>query len=250
MKYQEFYDLADEMEKACGDWENTEGMSENALKELMAKAEAMERENEKLRKSEKKKPRHFRLKKRYIVVLAAALSLLFGSAVVGDRAWISEGNDLERETEVTTKVDTDEKEDILREEEEIYREIGEKLGIMPIRMQHIPEGMKLDSYQIMENTGWAYLFYLYNDNLMCIQMAKENIESSSNVQWDGESRKLEDISNIFGYTENIVAYCIDENSRNYIANVSYGNGFYVISCNCMNENEFLEILNGLYFKSL
>ena len=101
MKYQEFYDLADEMEKACGDWENTEGMSEHALKELMAKAEAMEREK-------RKKTRHFRLKKRYIVVLAAALSMLFGSAVVGDRAWISDSNDLERETEVTTKVDPDE----------------------------------------------------------------------------------------------------------------------------------------------
>ena len=133
MKYQEFYDLADEMEKACGDWENTEGMSENALKELMAKAEAMERENEKLKKPKKRNTRHFWLKKRYIVVLAAALSLLFGSAVVGDRAWISDSNDLERETEVTTKVNTDEKESILREEEEIYREIGEKLGIVPIR---------------------------------------------------------------------------------------------------------------------
>ena len=54
MKYQKFFDLADEMEKACGDWENTEGMSENALKELMAKAEAMERENEKLKKPKKK----------------------------------------------------------------------------------------------------------------------------------------------------------------------------------------------------
>ena len=243
MKYQEFYDLADEMEKACGDWENTEGMSEHALKELMAKAEAMEREK-------RKKTRHFRLKKRYIVVRAAALSMLFGSAVVGDRAWISDSTDLERETEVTTKVNTDEKESILREEEEIYREIGEKLGIMPMRTAGMPDGIVLDSYLIMDSTGWACLNYLYHDNLICIQMAKENIESSSNVQWDGNSRKIDNISNIHGFTENITAYCIDENNHNYIANVSYGNGFYVISCNCMDENEFLEILNGIYFKSL
>lgn len=243
MKYQEFYDLADEMEKACGDWENTEGMSEHALKELMAKAEAMEREK-------RKKTRHFRLKKRYIVVLAAVLSMLFGSAVVGDRAWISDSTDLERETEVTTKVDTDEKEDILREEEEIYREIGERLGIMPIWLGNMPKGMVLDGYTIAEETGWAYVYYLYHDNLICIQMAKENIESSSNVQWDGNSKKLESVFNIHGYTEYIEAYCVDEENHNYGACITYGNGYYSIFGCFDNENEFLEILNGVYFKSL
>ena len=243
MKYQEFYDLADEMEKACGDWENTEGMSEQALKELMAKAEAMEREK-------RKKTRHFRLKKRYIVVLAAALSMLFGSAVVGDRAWISDSNDLERETEVTTKVDTDEKEDILREEEEIYREIGEKLGIMPMWLGHMPDGMILDSYSITEKTGWAYVFYLYNDQLICIQMAKKNKESSSNVQWDGNSRKIDNISNLHGFSENIEAYCTDEEHQNYGACITYGNGYYNIFGFFEDENEFIEILNGIYFKSV
>ena len=243
MKYQEFYDLADEMEKACGDWENTEGMSEHALKELMAKAEAMEREK-------RKKTRHFRLKKRYIVVLAAVLSMLFGSAVVGDRAWISDSTDLERETEVTTKVNTDEKESILREEEEIYREIGEKLGIMPMRTAGMPDGIVLDSYLIMDSTGWACLNYLYHDNLICIQMAKENIESSSNVQWDGNSRKIENISNLHGFTENIEAYCIDEEHHNYTANITFGNGYYSILGCFIEENEFIEILNGIYFKSL
>ena len=243
MKYQEFYDLADEMEKACGDWENTEGMSEHALKELMAKAEAMEREK-------RKKTRHFRLKKRYIVVLAAALSMLFGSAVVGDRAWISDSNDLERETEVTTKVDTDEKEDILLEEEEIYREIGEKLGIMPMWLGHLPDGIVLDGYAITEETGWASIYYLYYDHVIYIEMAKKNKESSSNVQWDGYSRKIENISNVHGFTENIEAYCIDEEHHNYGASITYGNGYYRISGYFENENEFLEILNGIYFKSV
>lgn len=250
MKYQKFYDLADEMEKACGDWENTEGMSENALKELMAKAEAMEREQEKLKKPEREASRHFRLKKRYILVLAAALSLVFGSAVVGDRAWISDGNDLERETEVTTKVNTDEKESILREEEEIYREIGEKLGIVPLRIGKMPDGTELDGYTIAEETGWAYVYYLYDDNLICIQMAKRNKESSSNVQWDGNSRKLENISNVNGFTENIEAYCIDEENHNYTANITFGNGYYSISGFFQDENEFIEILNGIYFKSV
>ena len=158
MKKEDFYDLAAEMEKECGDWENSEGLSEKALKELLEKVEALDWEETLREKSEKEK-KVFRLKKRYVLVLAAALVVLFGLGVNGDRAWISKSKDLERETEVTTKVNTDDKESILLEEEAIYQEIGEKLGIAPMWLGYRPEGMVLDSYMIMETTGWAYLNY-------------------------------------------------------------------------------------------
>ena len=45
----------------------------------------------------------------------------------------------------------------------------------------------------MEDTGWAYLNYLYEDKLISIQMAKNNIEISSNIQWDGEAKKIENV---------------------------------------------------------
>ena len=110
--------------------------------------------------------------------------------------------------------------------------------------------MKLDSYAITEDTGWAGLYYLYNEKVVCVQMFKDSIENSSNIQWDGVSRKIEDISNMHGYEEVIEAYCIDEEKRNYSANITYGNGYYNIA-GCFNEEkEFLEILNGIYFKNL
>ena len=160
MKQKEFFDLAAEMEEKCGDWENSKGLSDEARARLLAKIDAMEAESA---DRTKEKPKVFRLKKRYIVVLAAALTLLMGMGVVGDRAWIADSNDLERESEVTTKVDNEDKVDILKEEEEIYQEIAEKLGIAPMRLGYKPEGMVLDSYVIMEETGWAYLNYLYKD---------------------------------------------------------------------------------------
>ena len=246
MNQKDFFELADEMEKECGDWENTEGLSEDALRTLIAKVEAMD-EAETGEKTRTVKS--FRMKKRYLVVLAAALVLLLGMGVVGDRAWISENTDLERQNELTTKVDNEEKEDILREEEEIYQEIAEKLGIVPMCLGYMPEGMVLDSYTVMESTGWAYLNYMYQGNLVCVQMAKENAEVSSNVQWDGAYTRLEDITNSFGYEENIQAYCIDESNQNYGASIVYGNGYYKIS-GFFTQNEFFEILNRIYFKSL
>ena len=81
-------------------------------------------------------------------------------------------------------------------------------------------------------------------------MVKDDIEVSSNIQWDGESRKLKNIDNIHGYTENIKAYCVDEKNKNYAANIKYGNGYYNILGSFSSDEEFLEILNGIYFKNL
>ena len=39
MKQKEFFDLAEEMERECGDWENSEGMSKEAYDSLMKKAD-------------------------------------------------------------------------------------------------------------------------------------------------------------------------------------------------------------------
>ena len=245
MKQKEFFDLAAEMEEKCGDWENSKGLSDEARARLLAKIDAMEAESA---DRTKEKAKVFRLKKRYIVVLAAALTLLMGMGVVGDRAWIADSSDLERESEVTTKVDNEDKSDILYEEDVIYQEIADKLGIAPMWLGYKPEGMVLDSYTIIEDTGWVYLNYLYEDRLISIQMAKDNIEVSSNVQWDGDSRKIENVENEYGH--DIEAYCVDKEHQNYSANLTYGNGYYNILGVFSSEEMFLEILNGIYFKSM
>ena len=239
MKQKEFFDLAEEMERECGDWENSEGMSKEAYERLLARAGRME-----------KKSTVRLMKKRYLAVLAAALVLLMGMGAVGSRAWISDSSDIGRETEVTTKVDNEDKKDILLEEEEIYQEIGEKLGIAPMRLGRLPEGMVLDSYAITEDTGWAGVYYLYHEKVINVQMFKDSIEGSSNVQWDGTAYELEGVTNECGYEDLIEAYCIDENNQNYGASISYGNGYYNIAGYFEGEEEFLEILNGIYFKNL
>ena len=238
MNQKDFNDLAASMEEKCGDWKNSKGFSLKARAELLAKVDEMER----------KKVKVFRKKKRYVVALAAVLVLLMGTGVVGDRAWIAGSSDLERESEVTTKVDNDEKTDILLEEEAINQEIAEKLGIVPLRLAEILDGMVLDSYAITEDTGWAYVNYLYKEKLVCIQMFRGSRESSGNVQWDGESYQLENVENDYGYAESIEAYCVDEQHQNYGANVSYGNGYYNIFGSFDKKEDFLKILKGIYFK--
>lgn len=238
MNQKDFNDLAASMEKQCGDWKHGKGFSPQARAELLAKVDGLEGKQAKV----------FRMKKRYAAAVAAALVLLLGTGAAGGRAWIAGSSDLERVSEVTTKVDNEEKKDILLEEEAIHQEIAEKLGIVPLRLVYIPEGMVLDSYVIMEETGWAYVNYLYQGNVICVQMFRESIESSSNVQWDGEAYPLEGVSNDYGYVENIEAYCVDEEHQNYGANITYGNGYYNIFGSFSEKKEFLKILKGIYFK--
>lgn len=243
MKQKDFFDLTAQMEQECGDWENSEGLSEKGLKTLMMKVEALESE-EGLSKTT-----HFRMKKRYVWMLAAALVLLLGMGAMGDRVWIADSDDMTRASEFTTKIDNEEKSNVLLEEEEIYQEIAEELGIAPIRFGYIPNGMELDSYMVMESTGWAYVNYLYDEMMISVQMTKASKEVSSNIQWDGEYEKLEDVSNDFGYEDCIEAYCIDEGCIQYIASITYGNGHYRI-CGFSDKEEFLNILKQIYFKNL
>lgn len=245
MKRKDFYDLAAELEKECGDWESTEGLSERARMELLTKVAAMERE-----KSLKEQPavKHFPIRKRYLLILAASLTMLMGLGVMGNRAWISHKEEMERASEITIKIDNEEKADILREEEKIYQEISEKLGIAQIKLSYYPESMVMDSYSIVEDTGWAYVNYIYEGNVVTIQVAKDHTEVSGNIQWDGQYEKLEEVPNKYGYQ--IDAYCIDEEHNNYAAEILYGNAYYNIFGCFFDKNEFFSILNGIFFKNV
>ena len=240
MNQNDFLNVGAQIIEDLGDWENSEGLSPEARARIIARVEEMDRKEQ-----AKKKVRPFRMKKRYVIALAAVLALLMGTAVTGDRAWIADGNDLERDSEVSTKINTDEKDSMLREEEVMYQEIGEKLGIAPMWLGHIPEGMVLDSYVVMEDTGWAYVNYLYNDALVCVQMIKKSKESSSNVQWDGTAEKLDYQSEWY----DMEVYCIDEEQSNYGASITYGNGYYCIA-GFMDKEEFFWILEEIYFKTV
>lgn len=238
MKKQDFYDLAAELEQGCGDWKNKEGLSAEARRELLAKVEAMDKE-----KSGKIK--HISAKTFYLPLLVAVLVLLLGIGAMGNRVWISDGNRIERASEVTTKVNNEKKESILLEEEEIYQEISEELGIAPVWLGYRPDGMKLDSYTIIKDTGWAYVNYLFENKVITVQMTKGQGEVSGNVQWIGDYRILEDVENI--YDIEIDACCTDEEHKLYSAKFNYDYGCYGISGCFQEEEEFLKILERIYF---
>ena len=51
MKQKEFFNLAAEIEKECGDWQNSEGLSEEARRRLFERVEQLEKEKHKKKTS-------------------------------------------------------------------------------------------------------------------------------------------------------------------------------------------------------
>ena len=85
MNQNDFLNMGAQIIEELGDWENSEGLSPEARARIIARVEEIDRKEQ-----AKKKVKPFRMKKRYVIALAAVLSLLMGTAVVGDRAWIAE----------------------------------------------------------------------------------------------------------------------------------------------------------------
>lgn len=111
---------------------------------------------------------HFPRKKKAIVVVAATMVLVLaiGMTSVGGRPYWLKVADLMLGNENTVKVNT-EGEDRLEttkvDEKEAYEQIKEELGIEPVQLQYMPQGMEFYDAVIEKELGNAKLFYLYKD---------------------------------------------------------------------------------------
>lgn len=237
--------LSEAMEKECVGWETEEGLSEETRKQLLEKVMEAEiqKEAKRLLKREKK-----RVQFRYVVCTVLVLVLVMGISVFGERIWCLQGTNHVQDGELSTNISTGEQGDILVEEEEMYREIKETLGIAPMRLGHLPEGMVLEEYKIAEVAGVAYVNYSYEGKYIYIRMKKIDEELEGEIQWDGNVKKLDLDQEEFVY--HIEAYCVDLENNNYGAIIQHENAYYDIQGRFEDENIFLEILYGIYFENL
>lgn len=215
-------------------------------KESALFAELERREAERAAKKSKKTKVH-PISRMRLAVLAAATMLLMamGISSMGDRLWRSESLPVERESEVSVKVNNEEKSPVLKEEEEVYREIQETLGIQPLQFGYLPHKMEFDQFRIMQGTGVATAFYQREEQVMRVTMSKHIIENSTNLQADGTAEVLRD----FSCSYDAEVYCITDIETEYLINLEYGNGYYSIWTNLPKEEVFL-ILENIFFKNV
>ena len=122
-------------------------------------------------------------KRRLFLALAAVLILVCGSVITGTGSksywkvlWDRVAGDEKANIINVEDMDTHETEDI--DEIQIYKEITDKLGIVPIRLTYFPQNMFLSSYEIDESQNRAVLLYQYKGQIIQYSMYMNDVDSS------------------------------------------------------------------------
>lgn len=206
-------------------------------------------------KAENKKSRtvYRRKKKRYIVVaLAAVIVLVLGSAItsVGSKSyWKVLWDRLAGEEQLSyidvENMDSQETEDL--DEVYIYKKIGNKLGILTVRLMYVPKGMALKQYELDEEQKKATLLYDYNGQIIKYTMYMNNADSSfGQIEPDTVTDQYE-VEAGQGIIVQVKEYQIKEKEGyRYIAEFEYMDAQYELKGK-MEREEFDKILKNLAF---
>ena len=131
------------------------------------------------------------------------------------------------------------------EEEKMYNNIQEKLGIVPIDWTYDPDSMVLEEYKIEESTHSCIIFYTINNQPITVQIYKNVYEDSKVSKYDGRIIK----------TTRIEAVDLDvpiwklnswEEHIAYVTQFEFENGFYIITGE-MDDETFTKIIQSIKF---
>ena len=202
---------------------------------------------------QKAKKVYRRKRKRYIVVaLAAVLVLIFGSAItsVGSKSYWKVLWDRfaggERATHIDVEqMESQETEDI--DEIQVYKEVGNKLGILTVRLMYVPKGMALKQYELDEEQKKATLLYDYNGQIIKYTMYMNNADSSfGQIEPDTVTDQYE-VEAGQGIIVQVKEYQIEgQEGYRYIAEFEYMDAQYELKGR-MEREEFDKILKNLAF---
>ena len=195
---------------------------------------------------------HRRKKRRYVVLaLAAVLILVCGSVMtgVGSKSyWKVLWDRMIGEEELSVinvkNMDTKQTKDL--DEVKIFKTIRDELGILPVRFEYVPKGMKLVEYEISKDQNKAILLYEYDGNIIKYTMYMNDQDSSfAQTEVDKISDEYQIINgeNVINVKEFTIEGTDD---KRYIGEFEYKDAQYEIK-GVIAKKEFDEILKNLFF---
>lgn len=230
--------------------ENTElsslHMPEDSFADLMSRIEA-EKKNA-AGNSSAIRPFHIRRRTLVAVALAAVLLAALGLGASGERLFAPTVESKIADGEYNVRVINGEDVQYFDwTEEEAYEEIEERLGILALRLGYKPKGMELTKVTIGEDMGEAQMEFWSGDSILRIYENKQSRNATFDTQFDG---KIIDSIDTFFNGEKLNILEIDSESEEFLATeLERGNTYYYITFS-YNLDEFKEIVQGIYFKSV
>lgn len=206
---------------------------------------------EKKSKGEKSTRIRMPRKKKFVIALAAVMVLVVGTSMtsVGSKSYLKvlwekiHGGQAMEVINVDDMVTQDSEDG---DEVTAYREIREKLGILPVRLGYKPESMELRNYSIDTEQRRSILFYRYKDEVIRYAMYENDSDSSLG---QNEEDELSETFNITVSDQDIEVkeFIIKKNGKKrYIASFTYNNCQYQLK-GVMDKENFIKIINYLQF---
>ena len=146
--------------------------------------------------------------------------------------------DTEREDGDKNKVDD-------YDEESVYENIKEKMGVDVVRLRITSREMSLVQSDIDEVLKRVCLIYDNKENIIEYQMVFNYKEQSHGYDIEDKKIKEEQIK-VSGNNIDIFQYELLDGNKENVAQFTYEDVFYTINTT-MDENTFKELLKNLYF---
>jgi hypothetical protein len=207
--------------------------------------------NERKHKGVKTKVFHMPRKKRLILALSAVLILVVGTGItsVGSKSYIKEiWNKVLgiQPMQIMSVKDMETKETVDGDVLTAIKKVSDKLNIATIQFGYVPDGMALDRLEISEEQKSAYLFYIYNDEIvrfaiylndadsLIVQRSEEDFIGEFNVKTQKQTIMVEEF-NTQGKGDN-----------RFKANFSVQGVNYQLK-GVMKKEEFIKILKNIIY---
>lgn len=238
---EELLAMADEREKELMEMEELQDIDMP-----IEKFEDIKREAERRRR----KSRCGILRPRTAIIAAALLALLLGVGVVtvGSREYRPEIREYESGDGSTTRIENSDSVFSEYDEEEVCREIEEKLGVLAPRLGYVPSNMTLFDYWIDSELGEAVIIYKQVNNELQIYISKDLHDSSVNFEMDGT--QLEPvIVGTSGTEASVFEYLDDNGNRCYQSEFEILNTYYCVTGK-IELNDFCKILENIAISNI
>lgn len=207
-----------------------------------------ETEKEAGKKKVKKRKRHW---KAYgIVAIVAVLAMMWSMVSIGGTPFFGRVlNDIIGDREMvkvnTEREDGDKNKIGNYEEESVYEDIKDKMGVDVVRLRITSKEMSLVQSDIDEVLKRVSLIYDNKKNIIEYQIVFNYKEQSHGYDVEDKKIKEEQIK-VAGNNIDIFQYELPDGNKENIAQFIYEDVFYTINAT-MDEDEFKELLKNLYF---
>lgn len=232
-------------------------LRERVFKEIhIREAEKAERTREMLCNEDKELIRLGKLYKRRrkvrkYLVLAAALACVvaFGITSIGDSEKIFETLNWKLADREQVNVDSEDESVVpvvVVEEEQVYQEIEDEFGFLPVKLNYLPENVEFIEGDISEEIQYIYMLFGKEKVNISYQIRPHYRESS----WgkDVEDELVEESEMLVnGVTVYLKKYRIIDGTERWLIGFEYNNTSYSIMLTELEQEEITKIINGLYF---